>query len=81
MTAALFVLIAVVFTIPFAIEIVTDDCRNTLRFTGRDIIAAGPVTHCSGGAALVVFLSLLRRDEADRHASVRRTPRPLEWDS
>ncbi|MER6176423.1 hypothetical protein [Streptosporangium sp. NPDC001681] len=62
-TAALFVVIAVVFTIPFAIEIVTDDCRNTLRFGGWNIIKVGPVMHYLGGAVLVMFLSLLRRDE------------------
>lgn len=62
-TAALFVVIAVVFTIPFAIEVVTDECRNALRFRGWNIIAAGPVMHYVGGAVLVVFLSLLRRDE------------------
>ncbi|WP_433248760.1 hypothetical protein ACQPYK_01110 [Streptosporangium sp. CA-135522] len=62
-TAALFVVIAVLFTIPFAIEIVTDDCRDTLRFGGWKIIEAGPAMHYLAGAVLVIFLSLLRRDE------------------
>ncbi|MEV6868503.1 hypothetical protein AB0M44_46965 [Streptosporangium subroseum] len=62
-TAAMFVVIAVVFTIPFAIEIVTDDCRNTLRFGGWNIIKVGPIMHYLGGAVLVMFLSLFRRDE------------------
>ncbi|GAA4208303.1 hypothetical protein GCM10022252_73270 [Streptosporangium oxazolinicum] len=80
-TTALFVVIAVVFTIPFAIELVTDDCRNTLHFGGWNIIEVGPVMHYLGGAVLVMFLSLLRRDETGRHVSARRTPRPIGWGS
>ncbi|WP_344921299.1 hypothetical protein [Streptosporangium oxazolinicum] len=77
-TAALFVVIAVLFTIPFAIDIVTDGCQNTFRFGGWNIIAAGPVMHYLGGTVLVMFLLLLRRDGTDRYASARRTPRPME---
>ncbi|MFI7057681.1 hypothetical protein ACWDOR_26285 [Streptosporangium canum] len=71
-TAALFVVIAVVFTTPFAIEIVTDECRETVHFGGWNIVKTGPIMHYLAGAVLVVFLSLLRRDETDRYASVRR---------
>ncbi|WP_326823855.1 hypothetical protein [Streptosporangium sp. NBC_01756] len=63
MTAALFVVIAVVFTTPFAIEIVTDGCQDTLHFGGWNIVEAGPIMHYLAGAVLVIFLSLLRRDE------------------
>ncbi|MEV8630898.1 hypothetical protein AB0395_04505 [Streptosporangium sp. NPDC051023] len=62
-TAALFAVIAVVFTIPFAIEMVTDDCRETLRFGGWNIVETGPIMHYLAGAVLVVFLSLFRRYE------------------
>jgi hypothetical protein len=62
-TAALFVVIAMVFTIPFAVEVVSDDCWSTLRFGGWKIIEVGPIAHYLAGAVLVMFLSLLRRDE------------------
>ncbi|MFD1544561.1 hypothetical protein [Nonomuraea guangzhouensis] len=62
-TAALFVVIAGVFTIPYAIQIVMDGCMDTLRFGGWKIVESGPILHYSAGAVLVMFLMLVRRAE------------------
>ena len=67
MTAALFVVIAVVFTMPYAIEIVSDGCMDTLRFRGWDIVAYGPLLHYVSSALLVMFLTLVLREETNRY--------------
>lgn len=69
-TVAVFVVIAVVFTIPFAVEIVPA-CVETLRFRGWDIVEFGPIVYYVVGVVLVMFLLLLRRYEMDRYASTR----------
>ncbi|WP_206184936.1 hypothetical protein, partial [Thermoactinospora rubra] len=70
--AALFVVSAVVFTIPWAVEIVSDSCRDTLRFTGWGAVKDGPMFHYLAGAVLLLITSRLRRDqETDRYAIVR----------
>ncbi|MEU7862236.1 hypothetical protein [Nonomuraea sp. NPDC049141] len=63
LTAALFVMIAGVFTIPFAIQVVMDGCMDTLRFGGWKIVESGPILHYLAGAVLVMFLTLVRREE------------------
>ncbi|MEU4233555.1 hypothetical protein AB0F17_55515 [Nonomuraea sp. NPDC026600] len=68
MTAALFVVIAVMFTMPYAIEIVSDGCMDTLRFGGWDIVEYGPLLQYVTGAVLVMFLALVRREETNRCA-------------
>ncbi|MFI0417340.1 hypothetical protein [Spongiactinospora sp. 9N601] len=60
-TAALFVLIAGVFTIPYAVQIVSDGCARVLRFGGWDIVTSGVLQHYLAGAALVVLLTGVRR--------------------
>lgn len=72
-TAASSVVIAVVFTIPYAIRIVTEGCVQTLRFGGWDIVY-GPFPHHLAGAVLVMFLALVLREEADRRVPPRGTP-------
>ncbi|SDI63055.1 hypothetical protein [Nonomuraea jiangxiensis] len=63
LTAALFLVIAGVFTIPYAVEIISDGCTDTLRFGGWDIVESGPILHYLAGAVLVTFLALIRREE------------------
>ncbi|MEV0620568.1 hypothetical protein AB0I81_45100 [Nonomuraea sp. NPDC050404] len=59
-TAALFVAIAVVFTIPYAITTVPDDCGSSLRFGGWHIVEPGPAVHYLAAAALVGSLGRIR---------------------
>ncbi|MBT2231657.1 hypothetical protein [Nonomuraea sp. NEAU-A123] len=63
MTAVLFVVIAGVFTIPYAVQVVMDGCMDTLRFGGWHIVESGPILHYLTGAVLVMFLTLVRREE------------------
>ncbi|WP_132627567.1 hypothetical protein [Nonomuraea mesophila] len=63
LTAALFVVIAGVFTIPYAVQIISDGCTDTMRFGGWDIILYGPILHYVAGAVLVTFLALILREE------------------
>ncbi|GII84552.1 hypothetical protein Ssi03_25420 [Sphaerisporangium siamense] len=78
-TAALFGVIAVVFTSPYAVRVVSDRCVDTLHFGGWDIIEAGPIMHYLSGAVLVVFLSLFRRGETEHCAAVNGAVRPAGW--
>lgn len=72
-TAALFVVIAGLFTIPYAIEIVSDGCRDTLRFGGWGIVEYGPHLHYLTGAVLVVFLTLVSQGETNRYVPLGET--------
>ncbi|MEV6038275.1 hypothetical protein AB0L65_44500 [Nonomuraea sp. NPDC052116] len=62
LTAALFVVVAIVFTIPYAFEIVSDSCVYTFRFVGWDVVERGPFLHYLAGAVLVLFLTQVRRE-------------------
>ncbi|AQZ67217.1 hypothetical protein BKM31_42355 [[Actinomadura] parvosata subsp. kistnae] len=66
LTAALFVVIAGVFSIPYAVQVSLDDCTETIRFGGWDIVMYGPILHYVAGAVLVAFLALIRREEGAR---------------
>ncbi|SDJ22973.1 hypothetical protein SAMN05421874_101136 [Nonomuraea maritima] len=68
LTAALFVVVAIVFTIPDAFEIVSDNCVYTLRFVGWDLVERGPFLHYLAGAVLVLFLTQVRREGAHLNA-------------
>ncbi|MFI7617638.1 hypothetical protein ACIBP6_41085 [Nonomuraea terrae] len=63
LTAALFVVIAGVFTIPYAVQIISDGCTDTIQFGGWDIVMYGPILHYVAGAVLVTFLAFIRRQE------------------
>ncbi|MER6509407.1 hypothetical protein ABT158_21475 [Nonomuraea sp. NPDC001636] len=63
MTVALFVVFAGVFSLPYAVRVIMDGCRDTLEFGGLDIVRFGPMLHYSAGAVLVTFLALVRRAE------------------
>ncbi|MFI7691672.1 hypothetical protein ACIBQ6_21570 [Nonomuraea sp. NPDC049655] len=63
-TVALFVVFAGVFSLPYAVRVILDDCRETLEFGGWDIVRFGPILHYSMGAVLATFLALVRRAEA-----------------
>ncbi|MGR6912857.1 hypothetical protein ACU635_01205 [[Actinomadura] parvosata] len=63
LTAALFVLIAGVFSIPYAVQIISDGCTDSIQFGGWDIVMYGPILHYVAGAVLVAFLALIRREE------------------
>lgn len=62
-TVALFVVFAGVFSLPYAVRVIMDGCRDTLESGGLDIVRFGPMLHYSAGAVLVTFLALVRRAE------------------
>ncbi|MEV4367481.1 hypothetical protein AB0J71_10445 [Nonomuraea sp. NPDC049637] len=62
-TAALFVVIAGLFSLPYAVRVVVDGCQETLEFGGWNIVRFGPILHYVAGAVLVTFLALVRRAE------------------
>ncbi|MFI7419437.1 hypothetical protein [Nonomuraea sp. NPDC049684] len=62
-TAALFVVIAGVFSLPYAVRVILDGCRDALEFGGWNIVRFGPVLHYLAGAVLVTFLALVLRAE------------------
>lgn len=72
-TVALFVVIAGVFTIPYAVQIISDGCTDTIRFGGWDIVTYGPILHYAAGAVLVAFLALIRREETTCSPALRGT--------
>lgn len=73
LTSVLFVVIAGVFTIPYAVEIISDGCTDTLRFGGWEIVESGPILHYLAGAVLVAFLALIRREEMGCSPALRGT--------
>ncbi|MEV1005650.1 hypothetical protein [Nonomuraea sp. NPDC050202] len=78
LTAALFVIIAGVFTIPYAVQFVSEGCTDTLRLGGWGIVKFGPILHYLAGAVLVTFLALIRREETECSPALRGT---LPWPS
>jgi hypothetical protein len=78
LTVALFVIIAGVFTIPYAVQFVSEGCTDTLRLGGWDIVKFGPILHYLAGAVLVTFLALIRREETECSPALRGT---LPWPS
>lgn len=73
LTVALFVVNAGVFTIPYAVQIISDGCTDTIQFGGWDIVMYGPVLHYVAGAVLVAFLALIRREETGCSPALRGT--------
>ncbi|MFI7451278.1 hypothetical protein ACIBQX_27535 [Nonomuraea sp. NPDC049714] len=60
--AGLFLVGAVVFSIPFAIEVVEVGCRETIRFSLWDAVWFGPFLNYVTGAALLVTSAAFARE-------------------